>query len=63
MLNFIINRLKEPSTWRGIFLALGAAGVVLVPEQQAAIAAAATALIGLLEVFRKERSTPVKPAE
>jgi hypothetical protein len=57
-MNAIINRLKEPSTYRGLSILMGLIGVYLSPEQTNAISAAVAAAIGLIEVFRKE--TPSK---
>lgn len=54
IVNWLIERLKEPSTWRGITALVGAIGVTLSPEQWAAISAAVVGLLGLIEVFRKE---------
>lgn len=44
MKNFIIARAKEPSTWRGIFMVLGAFGVVIAPGIQEGLITVATAL-------------------
>jgi hypothetical protein len=48
---YIIARLSEPSSWKGIFLLLTAAGVTLRPELQAAITAVGLSLTGLVGVF------------
>lgn len=53
-MNYLIDRLKEPSTWRGILAMLTAVGVKLHPELQEAIISAGLALIGLVNIFRKE---------
>lgn len=53
-LNYILDRLSESSTWRGLAFVLSAAGVTLVPEQANAIAAAGMAIVGAINVFRKE---------
>ena len=37
MKQYILDRLKEPSTWRGIALCITAAGVALKPDQIDAI--------------------------
>jgi hypothetical protein len=49
-MRFVLARLREPSTWRGIFLLLTAAGVTLKPELQAAITAVGLSLTGLVGV-------------
>ena len=46
MKKYIIDRLKEASTWRGITALLTAVGVTLSPEQSAAIVAAGLAIMG-----------------
>lgn len=44
MKDYILARVKEPSTWRGLFMVLGACGVVVAPGIQEAIIVIATAL-------------------
>lgn len=47
---FLIERLKEPSTWRGIILLITACGVPVAPamaEQIITIGIAATGLVGI----------------
>lgn len=51
MLQFIISRAREASTWRGIVALLTATGITLTPEQGEAITAAGLAVIGLIGVF------------
>jgi hypothetical protein len=53
-MNYILDRLKEPSTWRGILAMITAVGVKLHPELQEAIISAGLALIGIVNIFRKE---------
>jgi hypothetical protein len=55
-LNYIFDRLKEPSTYLGLAILGGLVGVSLEPDQWTAIAAAVAGVIGLLEVFRREKS-------
>jgi hypothetical protein len=52
--DWVINRLGESSTWRGIIGILTGAGVMLDEKQAAAIVAAGLAAIGLINVFRKQ---------
>ena len=54
-LDYIINRLSENSTWRGLIGLATALGIALSPEQSAAITSAGIGLISLINVFRKER--------
>lgn len=53
-MTYLFDRLKEPSTWRGILGMVTAVGVKLHPELQEAIISAGLALIGLVNIFRKE---------
>jgi len=55
-INYIFSRLKEASTYRGLAVLGAAVGISLDPSQWNAIAAAAAGIIGLIEVFRKEKS-------
>lgn len=54
MVKWILQRLQEPSTWRGAIYTATAAGVALSPDQQEAIIAAGLALVGVINVFRNE---------
>lgn len=51
MLDFILARGKEASTWRGLVALVTAAGVALNPTQIEAIVAAGLAVIGILGSF------------
>lgn len=53
LVNIIIDRLSENSTWRGIILVATAVGVKLDPELQESIIAAGLGLVGLINVLRK----------
>jgi hypothetical protein len=52
--SWIAARLQEPSTWAGLGMLLGVAGVVLPPDLAHAVQVAGTALGGLLAVVLKE---------
>jgi hypothetical protein len=52
-LYFILDRLNENSTWRGILLVATALGVSLSPSHQEAIVAAGLGLVGAINIFRK----------
>lgn len=54
-MNYILERLKEPSTWRGLLALATALGVKLHPEMQEAILSTGLALIGMINVFRAEQ--------
>jgi hypothetical protein len=49
----IIEQLGQNSTWRGLILIVGALGWQLSESHNEAIIAAAMALVGLINVFRK----------
>ena len=55
MWSYIIERLSEPSTWRGIALLVGALGVVFSPDQQAAFITFGLGLSGLIGAFTKDK--------
>jgi len=55
MLDWIAARASEPSTWRGLAMLAGVAGLAVSPDQWQAISAAVTAVIAAIEVFRKEK--------
>jgi len=50
-MNYLIERLKEASTWRGIVAILTGFGVYLTPEQQNAIIALGLAVMGAIGAF------------
>ena len=52
-MTYILDRLKEASTWRGIALIVGGFGVQVAPDLIPAIGTAVTAAIGLIEVIRR----------
>lgn len=53
-MDWIIARLSEPSSWRGMIGVLTSAGLIISPELGAQIVAAGLALMGLINIFRKE---------
>jgi len=55
MFAFILNRLKEASTWRGLILMITAAGVAVSDTQQVAIIAAGIALAGVVGAFLPDK--------
>lgn len=56
--DYILNRLNENSTWRGIVLLLTALGVTLSPDQTDKIVAAGLGVVGAINVFRKSPASP-----
>ena len=64
-MKYILDRLNEPSTWRGLISVLTALGVKLRPDLSEAIITAGLALMGIINIFRKEtpaNGTPQTPA-
>ncbi len=53
ILNIILERLTENSTWRGLILLGTALGIRLEPELQTQIIASGLALVGVINVIRK----------
>lgn len=53
IVNILLERLSENSTWRGIILVATALGVKLDPELQNQILAAGLGLVGVIYVLRK----------
>ena len=45
---YVIDRMKEPSTWRGLVLILTSFGIAMKPEQIEAISFAGLFIAGLL---------------
>jgi len=56
LLDTLLERLTENSTWRGLILIATAAGVKLDPELQNAILAAGLGAVGLINVIRKGKT-------
>lgn len=56
IINFLVERGSEPSTWRGITNILTAAGVVLSPEHLELIVAGGLFLSGLIGAATKDKS-------
>ena len=54
-LYYLLDRLAENSTWRGIILVATAVGLKLEPDHQEAIVAAGLRLVGAINVFRKSK--------
>ena len=52
---YIVSRLNEPSTWRGITLILTALGVTVSPEDMIIISTAGESVAGILGIFTKDK--------
>ena len=55
MKQYLLERGKEASTWRGLIALLTAIGVALTPEQGEAIIALGLAVIGAIGVFTADK--------
>ena len=55
MKQYLVERMKEPSTWRGIILLLTAAGVPIAPELQTVIISAGLGLAGLVGAITPDK--------
>lgn len=53
-MQYFIDRAKEPSTWRGLALFAGAVGLHISPDALLTIGTAVSAIISVIEIFRKE---------
>ena len=54
-MKILLKKLKEPSTYRGLAIIGGAVGVSLDPAAWETIGMFVASIIGLIEVFRKEK--------
>lgn len=55
MKSYILDRAKEPSTWRGFILLLTAVGVPVAPAMADAIVSIGLALAGAVGVFAADK--------
>lgn len=55
MKNYLIDRAKEPSTWRGIVLVLTALGVPIAPAMAEAIVSVGLAAAGLIGIVTPDK--------
>lgn len=54
---FIIERLSEPSTWRGIIMILTAAGVQIQPQMMELIVSVGMAVAGVVGVATADKKS------
>lgn len=54
MRRWILDRLGEVSTWKGVSILAGLFGVVVAPDQLEIIGAAIVSIVGAIETLRKE---------
>lgn len=58
ILSYIVNRLKEPSTYAGLAALLGVVGLKIAPDQLSAIITVLTGLAGAIAVFVPDLNKP-----
>ena len=61
-MNWLLKRLQEVSTRRGIILLLTAIGVKLEPDLAEAIIGTGLGLVGVINILRREGPPEVRPA-
>lgn len=54
-MKYVIERLKEPSSWRGLVMIATALGVTLSPDLVSSIVAAGTGLAGIIGFAFKDK--------
>ena len=60
-MKYILDRLSEPSTWRGILSVATALGVKLRPDLAEAIISGGLSAMGLINIIRKEKDAAGTP--
>ena len=55
MKNYLLDRAREPSTWRGIILILTAAGVPIAPAMAESIISVGLAIAGLVGAITPDK--------
>lgn len=59
-IQYMLERLKEPSTWRGFFVLLTALGVQIAPEKIDAIVTVGLGVAGIIGVFVPDKQDMTK---
>ena len=54
-MKYLLERLAEASTWRGIFAFLTGVGIAISPDQAAAYTAAGLAVMGVIGTLSKDK--------
>lgn len=57
-MSFILNRLKQPSTYRGLAVLAGILGYGISPELADAIGITVASALAAIEIFRNEKPQP-----
>lgn len=61
--NYILDRLSENSTWRGLVLFCTGVGITVQPELAAKITAVGLGIVGVINILRKGAPTRDEVAE
>lgn len=56
LVDWLMTRLGEQSTWRGIFLVLAALGLQIAPDLWDKILTISLGIIGIINIVRKEKN-------
>lgn len=54
-MNYLLERLKEPSTWRGLVLLATTIGIQVSPEAADAVISTGLLIAGIIGVFTKDK--------
>lgn len=54
-MRYILDRLKEPSTWRGLISLVAIFGIKIAPEQAETIMTAGVSIYSAINILRKEQ--------
>lgn len=55
-MDWLLERLNEPSTWRGLIGLLTCSGIVISPDLSSSIVTLGLSAIAVIEIIRKERA-------
>lgn len=62
-MKYILDRLSEASTWRGIISIITALGVKLRPDMTEAIISGGLSAMGIINILRKEKDAAAPAAK
>jgi len=55
ILQYILDRAKEPSTWKGLAVVATSTGIAITPDQMNAVISIGLAVAGFIDVITKEK--------
>jgi hypothetical protein len=62
-LSYLLDRLSENSTWRGIVLGLTGIGIAISPDQAAKITAIGLGIVGVINILRQGSPTKAQVSD